>query len=62
LEVGKEIEFDDKTAHDLISARRAIALGSVIETRDPTIAIGDRADTIIQERAPRAKSKAPGSI
>lgn len=63
LEEGKEYDFDDKTARDLVNARRAVYLGAAqIEVRDPTFAIGDAADTLIAPPPTRGKSKAKGSV
>lgn len=62
LEAGTEIELDDKTSRELVSARRAVVLAAPIETRDPQIAIGDAADQIIKPPTRGRPPKVPGAL
>lgn len=62
MEAGSILDTDDKTAHELVHGRRAEYVGGArVEVRDPSFAIGDAADTLMQPPA-RGKSKAKGSV
>lgn len=54
-EAGQIADLPDKVGRELVSLRRAEVLNPIIETRDPVIAIGDAADTVIISKGKKSR-------
>lgn len=54
-EAGQVADVPDKTARELVGLRRAELINPIVETRDPSFAIGDAADSIITSKGKKSR-------